>query len=127
MNKVIVCGGRDFIDYDFVSKTLNYINKHYPINLIIQGGAKGADTLAKNWAIENNVYCDTYNANWNEHGRAAGPIRNTEMLEKGCPDFVIAFPGGKGTNNMIEQAQKKVISVLSIKINDNEEYVGRWI
>ncbi|MEM9912925.1 MAG: hypothetical protein AAF922_19365 [Pseudomonadota bacterium] len=45
-------------------------------------------------------------------GRAAGPIRNKEMLDEGCPDLVVAFPGGRGTANMVKQAQAAGVEVL---------------
>ena len=56
-----------------------------------------------------------YPADWDTHGRGAGPIRNKQMLEEGKPDLVIAFPGGKGTANMIGQAKEAGIPVREIE------------
>ena len=52
-----------------------------------------------------------YPANWKKHGRAAGPIRNKQMLEEAKPDLVIAFPGGAGTANMVKQAREAGVKV----------------
>lgn len=46
-----------------------------------------------------------YPADWEKHGRAAGPIRNEKMLIVGTPDMVLAFPGGRGTADMIRKAE----------------------
>jgi len=50
-------------------------------------------------------------ADWSRHGKSAGPIRNRQMLIEGRPDIVVAFPGGKGTANMIKQAVEAGVKV----------------
>ena len=70
------------------------------------GGAKGADSLAVDAANELGLEVITVLANWQRHGKAAGPMRNTMMLRLD-PDLVIAFPGDKGTENMVMQAEEK--------------------
>jgi hypothetical protein len=119
----IVCGGRDFADYPLVCSTLDNLRASFDGDFrIIQGGAKGADRLAKQWARERLISYYQYDANWEKHGKAAGPIRNTEMLRR-LLDFrlllpynigVVAFPGGTGTANMIDQARKANIEVKEI-------------
>lgn len=69
---------------------------------IIQGGARGADAAAFRWAALRNIPCETFHADWNKYKHAAGPIRNKQMIDSGI-DLLVAFPGGKGTTNMIEQ------------------------
>lgn len=101
--RVLVCGGRDFIDGAAVKSALDALPEG-PLT-IIEGGASGADNFARLWAEFRGVPCETYRADWSAHGRAAGPIRNKQMLDEGKPDLVIAFPGGRGTANMIKQAR----------------------
>lgn len=81
---------------------------------VISGKAPGVDTAAIDWAI--NSWCDfqEYPADWDKHGKAAGPIRNKQMIDEGKPDYVIAFKGGKGTANMIKQAKEAGIPVIEI-------------
>ena len=105
--KVLVCGGRDYDDQAFVSQTLS----SFVITTIMQGGAEGADTLAQNYALAHFIPLWTFRANWKEHGKAAGPIRNQSMLDYGKPDLVIAFPGGRGTADMVRRAKKAGVLV----------------
>ncbi len=85
-------------------EVLNGLHKAAPIACIIEGGALGADRFARRWAAEHAVECVTFEADWKSYGRAAGPLRNARMLHEAKPDVVIAFPGGKGTANMVALA-----------------------
>jgi hypothetical protein len=73
--------------------------------VLIHGNAKGADTLAKRWAVAHSVWHLPFEPDWQTHGDLAGPIRNRRMLDEGKPDLVLAFPGGRGTRNMVVQAK----------------------
>jgi UDP-N-acetylmuramoylalanine-D-glutamate ligase len=81
---------------------------------IITGGATGADRSAADWAALEFTDYEEYPANWKKHGKAAGPIRNKQMLDSGV-DLVIAFPGGAGTANMVKQAKKAGVKIIQIK------------
>lgn len=104
--KLLVCGGRDYCDLRFVKRTLDQINDRLSIDLLIQGGARGADTLAANWAKHRGVKCVCIMAEWEKYGRSAGHIRNQRMLDEYSPDGFVAFPGGRGTADMIRKALK---------------------
>lgn len=69
---------------------------------VIAGDALGADRLAIEWARGYRVPYQVFKANWDLHRWAAGPIRNQEMHDETKPDFIVAFPGGKGTTSMCE-------------------------
>jgi hypothetical protein len=112
--RVIVCGGRDYSDRDRAFAVLDKLDSEAGIDRMIQGGARGADRLAKEWAYFQNVPCDQYDADWEAFGNLAGPKRNKAMLDEGNPDLVIAFPGGAGTRNMIRQARKAGVEVIEI-------------
>ena len=107
--RVLVCGGREYSDREYVYETLDTIKP----DVIIQGGARGADALAKDWAAYRGVPCEEFKADWNQHGRAAGFIRNKKMLDEGLPDLVVAFDGGKGTENMKSVATSYGIRVIA--------------
>lgn len=111
MSKVIVTGGRDYSDWDKVQKVLDL----FDIDAIIQGGAKGADRLARAYAVKHGMVPVTFDADWTKHGLAAGPIRNKEMLVAHPDAIVIAFPGQKGTRNCIETAAKLGHLVIEVK------------
>lgn len=72
---------------------------------IIQGGADGADRCARDWASGSGHRCRTFEADWKAYGKGAGPMRNQRMLDEGRPDLVVAFPGGRGTADMMRRAK----------------------
>jgi hypothetical protein len=112
---VIVCGGRDYGDDDawnHVIGVLESMHSETPITAVIQGGAPGADLQGKLWAGMHGIKCITIPADWYTHGKAAGPIRNKRMLTDFSPDVVVAFPGGRGTADMVRQAEAMGVKVL---------------
>ena len=113
--RVLICGGRNFDDLPLMRKELEKIKN---ITAIIHGGAKGADTQAGILAKILNIECVVYPADWSKHGKSAGPIRNAQMLKDGKASLVLAFPGGRGTANMISLASKAFVAV--IKVNREE-------
>jgi hypothetical protein len=112
---VLACGGRDFDDLGTVWSNLDVLHHFRGIRLLIEGGAAGADLLASQWATANNVPSKRFAADWKKHGRAAGPIRNRQMLDEGKPDLVVAFPGGRGTADMVRAAQEAGIEVMDVR------------
>jgi hypothetical protein len=112
--KVLVCGGRDYTDFDKLEDVLNLIWRADGEFTIISGAAKGADTLAIQYAKKYNNPLKTYPANWDLHGKAAGIIRNQQMLDHEHPDLVVAFPGGRGTADMMRRARAAGVAVREI-------------
>lgn len=82
---------------------------------IISGCAKGADDLGEDWAVVNWAGLERYPADWDTHGKKAGILRNIQMLEEGKPDLVVAFPGGRGTDHMINIAKKAGVEVIEVE------------
>lgn len=109
--RILVCGDRNWTNYGRVLEIL----KEYPKGtVIINGYARGADRAAHNAAIELGFEVEDYKAKWTLYGKAAGPIRNQEMLVVGQPDLVIAFhsnlENSKGTKDMLNRAKKAGLS-----------------
>ena len=101
--KVLVCGGRDFSNRALMFSTLDRVReKHGDAMTIIHGAASGADRLAEEWAKSREIDYRGFPARWRKHGKAAGPVRNKRMRDFATPDAVIAFPGGRGTQNMCD-------------------------
>ena len=118
--RILICGGRDFLDYDLLKRTLDELLLEFKSNnvTIIQGGAKGADFLAKVYAnscTSSKVECLEFPAAWFKYGKKAGPIRNQTMLDEGKPDLVVAFSGGAGTKDMVSRAVKAGVEVLLVE------------
>jgi len=112
--KVLVCGSRHFNDYSKLKETLD----QYDISTIIEGEARGTDTLARRYGEEQGIHVSPFPALWDKHGKAAGPIRNAQMLREGQPELVIAFRGenSRGTRNMIDQSRKAEVEVVVIDV-----------
>lgn len=112
--KVLVTGGRHFADFDHVCRTLDKIHKDLKITLLIEGGATGADRLARRWAVGSQVPVQTFEANWARYRGRAGLVRNCQMLREGKPDMVVAFQGNTGTHHMMKIAEDAVLPVFKM-------------
>jgi hypothetical protein len=106
--KVAIIGSRDFNNYELVKKTME---EYENVDMIVSGGAKGADTLGEQWAKENNKETLIFKPDWEKYGRSAGMIRNKDIVKNS--DLVIAFWDGKskGTKNSIDTCGKLGIKV----------------
>jgi hypothetical protein len=111
--KVLVCGGRKYLNREFMFHWLDSFYDTNEISHVITGGAAGADALANVWAEQRGIQQVIMPANWRAHGRSAGPMRNRAMADM-KPDIVIAFPGGNGTASMCTIARENKIQVLEI-------------
>lgn len=104
---VIVCGSRGWSHPDSVFRRIEALKDESDGDVtIVHGGARGPDSMAENAAKMLGLGYRCFLADWNKHGRAAGPIRNQRMLDEMKPDLVIAFWDGKskGTKDMIDRA-----------------------
>lgn len=112
--RVLVCGSRHFHD----KKRMKEVLDSYDITEIIEGEAKGADLLARSFGEKFGIPVRAFPADWNTFGRAAGSIRNNQMLVEGKPELVIAFwdEKSRGTQNMINQAIKAGVEVRVVDV-----------
>lgn len=99
--KLLVTGGRDY--HDMPAFTAAMARLPIRVTMVIQGGAKGADRLAKQWASRNNIHCAEVLPLWDAFGKRAGHLRNEAMLQL-QPDYCLAMPGGAGTRGMKAKA-----------------------
>lgn len=111
--KLIVCGGRDYSLSEFDYGILTGIHLAAGISEIVSGGCAGADQGGERWAAEHQVKIKYFIPLWAERGKVAGPLRNGEMAKYG--DAVIAFKGGRGTANMVEQARNNGLIVFDLR------------
>lgn len=107
MRIVLVCGGSGYKNRARVYETLDAEHVRVPIGRIIDGGATGADELARDWARARGVPRDGYPVHaddWKRWGKSAGPRRNERMIAHARPTDVLAFPGGRGTADCVSRA-----------------------
>ena len=112
--RALIYGGRDFNKKDLAYRALDQMNELYGFTAVISGMARGADTLGYNWAFERGIPILPFPADWAKYKRAAGPIRNQQMIDEGKPDVGIAFPGGTGTTDMTKRLHKHGVLVRTI-------------
>jgi hypothetical protein len=112
--KVLVCGGRYYGDWEQAYKVLGEIREKRGITVVIHGDAVGADRIAGDWANGQSLAVIKCPADWDRHGRAAGPIRNQKMLDDHHPELVVAFAGGRGTADMVCRAKAAGIEVMEV-------------
>lgn len=138
--RVAVCGGRTFTGRELVYEVLAAVAP----KRIIHGGAKGADAIADTFARDHGIPVAVWRANWYEHGKdcpawclmqahckLAGIRRNRLIIAEGQPTMLVAFPGNKGTANMIKQCQMAGIHIWGIpgmvdgKLRRMDDFVNR--
>jgi hypothetical protein len=107
--RVIIAGGRDYNNYDTVVDAIE--ESGFDIDTVVSGGARGVDHLGEIYAAEMNIKLVVFEADWETHGRAAGPIRNRKMAENAAALIAIWDGKSRGTKNMIETATKKGLLV----------------
>ena len=128
MHIVIICGGRDLCLTPAHYQWLNALHGEYGLievivgsdNRYASGALRGVDAQALAWAKRQRIDTTVMEANWERHGRSAGPVRNGRMLTYLClieatfqyQSAVIAFPGGSGTAHMIACARKANVVVF---------------
>ncbi len=113
--RILVCGSRTWTDGGRIAENLLrlVVNQSVPLCTVIHGGARGADMLAGVAALKLGLDMRVFPADWKRYGRAAGAIRNQQMLDEGKPDIVLAFWDGKsrGTMDMVNRARKAHVEV----------------
>ena len=109
---IAVVGSRSFNNYELLSSEL----KKHAITQIVSGGAKGADLLAKKYAIDHGIPIKEHLPDYNQFGRSAPIIRNRLIVDDA--EMVIAFWDGasKGTRYTIDYAAKQNKRILIINI-----------
>lgn len=118
---IAVAGGRDFDDRKLLDRVLAETYWQYPKMRVITGCAKGADSMVAAWCKLCQIPCDIFRADWERYGKAAGPNRNHEIIHKGNPDLLIAFPGGVGTADIVRRAEVARIPVKEVKQGASDE------
>lgn len=113
---VAVTGGRDFSDRRLALQSLDEVDVLLGgICGLVEGGATGLDTFAREWARYRGVPFETMPADWKRWGKAlAGRARNQDMLRRWQPFALVAFEGNEGTADMVERARLARIPVIAV-------------
>lgn len=114
--RVLIYGGRDFVQtQDSLDFLIDWWRLHIlagtPWDVVISGKARGGDAAGEDFAERMRIAVEEYPADWKTHGKAAGFIRNQQMLDSGI-DLAIQFPGGNGTRDMRRRLDKAGVRVI---------------
>ena len=103
---VVVTGGRDFTDGPFIFNSLDQFDLEIGIAALYHGGANGVDNICGQWAWDWGVPCFVCSANWKKYPKSAGPIRNHWMKDFSHAEYLLSFPGKRGTAHMTAACEK---------------------
>lgn len=113
--RLVIAGGREFDDYALLKSAVAEALGEHPLNQleVVSGAARGADRLGERWARENGVALRQFPADWNQHGKRAGYLRNEEMAD--YADAVLVLPGGRGTDHMAQSARRRGLKLFDYR------------
>ena len=113
--RVLICGSRTWDDQKSIQR---YVDSLPDDTVVIEGEARGADSIARACAEQRGLEVLPFPADWKRYGKAAGSIRKTQMLMEGRPNMVVAFvydlESSKGTKNMVDKARTQGVPILVI-------------
>jgi hypothetical protein len=113
--KILVCGGRAYRDHARVFDVLDALDRRRPIKTLIQGGADGAEAIAREWAENRRVKVQIYASPMGLADEDAWTTQNQRMLASSRPALVVAFPGARRTADLVQRAKAAGITVLEIE------------
>jgi len=115
--RLLVCGGRHFEDAEMVHHELTALHWRKPISVVVHGSIAGVGIIAEAWARRHGIAVVRYPPNWEFYGKKAEGLRSDFMLTDSRPDFVVAFPGGRHTADLVQRAINVGLAVLAIPPN----------
>lgn len=115
--RLLVCGGRHFEDAEMVHHELTALHWRKPISVVVHGSIAGVGIIAEAWARCHGIAVVRYPPNWEFYGKKAEGLRSDFMLTDSRPDFVVAFPGGRHTADLVQRAINVGLAVLAIPPN----------
>ena len=135
-SRIIVCGGRHFDDYPRLVAEIDGAVESLGLKRdeieVVSGHCAGADQLGERYAEEHEVACKVFPAEWKKYGRAAGPVRNSQMIDYAAESkmpVVVAFvsPNTKGTMDTVNKARRKEFKVFVVPYGGADEGEGKKI
>ena len=105
--RIVCTGSRGWTDEATIQRRFRALSKGRGTHIIV-GEARGADEMVALEALRRGFTLSVATADWERHGKRAGPIRNRQMLDL-KPDLVLAFQRGDspGTKDTINEARRR--------------------
>lgn len=127
--RLIIAGSRHFADYELLATWADHMLQNKASThriIIVSGTAKGADTLGEVYAKKRGYEIRRFPADWNTHGRAAGPKRNRQMGEYAHALLAFAKPTSRGTASMLSIAKELGLPAKHVVISTQQEDATYW-
>ena len=112
--KVIIAGGRNITDYELVWHAIDAAG--FEITEVVSGAARGVDELGEQYALEYDLPVRRFPADWNAHGKMAGPLRNGAMAQYADALILIWDGASRGSASMLRCAQREKLKVYECRI-----------
>lgn len=110
--RILVTGGRDFADLELICRTLSQFSGTDVI--LAHGDCRGADRLCEWYAKRRGWKVVAFPAEWQKLGRGAGHVRNQRMLDEFKPHVLVAFPGNRGTADMVARTRRAGVRIVEV-------------
>lgn len=110
--KTIIAGSRTITNQKLVDSVITAAQKHFQIQEVVSGTARGVDLCGETFATQNNIPIKRFPADWNKHGRAAGPIRNEQMAQYADALILIWDGKSRGAASMLRLARKYNLKII---------------
>lgn len=113
MAYLLVTGSRNYSDETTMREQLRSAYRTFGPLTLVHGGCRGADLMAAEIWSSGGLETICVPADWDRHGKGAGPIRNQAMIDQYRPVVCLAFPVGdsKGTQDCVSRARKAGVPV----------------
>lgn len=120
--RVIIAGTRSIEDYARVSSAV--ADSEFVVDEVVSGAARGVDELGERWAQERGLPVVQFPAQWEKHGKAAGPKRNARMAR--YADALIAVWDGEssGTRDMLRKAYRRGLCIHLVHAADGQTWTN---
>lgn len=124
--KLLIAGSRGYTNYAEAEKRILKLLKDKTLKnvTIIEGGARGADRIGRDFAIAHQLPYKTVRADWNKYGKQAGYLRNAEMAKMATAAIIFWDGSSPGSKHMIDLLTEYNVRhvVIRIKINKVAEH-----
>jgi len=113
--------GKEFFTGLVIELWKEWKDMYGPITEVVSGDANGIDTIAKDLSRKiTGKSAKRFPANWFEHKKQAGRIRNQEMADYSDGAIVIVGDGSVGSRDMIKKMEEKLLPVIVREVSDAE-------
>ena len=113
--KLAIVGGRTFKNYSLLCQKVKEFCGDQTPELIVSGGARGADTLGEKYAKDNDIKTLIFKPDWSR-GKRSGLVRNSDIVNAATHVIAFVVPESRGTWDTIKKAYRKGIPVKIIKV-----------